>query len=92
VSYFKTLAPGVALLVVAVAAYADRPHHAPPQAAIDACTNAKAGAACTFTRPSRDGSGNGHTITGTCVTPPEQTVLACKPDHPAPHGDHPPPE
>jgi hypothetical protein len=82
------LLAAASLLVAAAVAYADHPHHAPPQEAIDACTNAKSGDSCTFTMPARDGSGSGHTITGTCDTPPEQTTLACKPDHPPPHGDH----
>jgi hypothetical protein len=89
------LAAAAALFVAGAVAYADHPrhHHAPPQEAIDACANAKSGDACTFTLPARDGSGSSHTITGTCGTPPEQTTLACKPDHPPPHGDHdrPPP-
>lgn len=92
-SHLKQIA-AASLLVAAAVAYADHPrHHVPPQEAIDACASAKSGDACTFTLPARDGSGSAHTINGTCETPPEQTTLACKPDHPPPHGDHdrPPP-
>jgi hypothetical protein len=86
------LAAATALTAIASA---DRPFpRKPPQQAIDACTNAKSGDACTFSMPARDGSGDAHTITGTCDTPPEQTTLACKPDHPLRHhrgSDDPPP-
>lgn len=91
-SRFTFLIPLVAFVAVASA---DRPPHRPhkpPQEAIDACASAASGAACSFTLPARDGSGSGVTITGTCDTPPDQTVLACKPDHPPPHdGEHHPP-
>jgi hypothetical protein len=97
VSQLRLLAAAV-LFVAGAVAYADHPRHrhAPPQEAIDACTNAKSGDACTFTLPARDGSGSSRTITGTCDTPPDQdaaTTLACRPDHPPPHGDpdRPPP-
>jgi len=101
VSQLRLLA-AAALFVAGAVAYADHPrhHHAPPQQAIDACANAKSGDSCTFTMPARDGSGSSHTINGTCETPPKHddetasTTLACRPDHPPPHGDHegPPPE
>ncbi|MFT3698980.1 MAG: hypothetical protein QM831_37890 [Kofleriaceae bacterium] len=87
---FAALVPLAAMLAVASA---DHPkHHGPPQEAIDACANAKSGDACTFTLPARGSDSTGPTITGTCDTPPKQTTLACKPDHPPPgHGDGPPP-
>jgi hypothetical protein len=98
VSQLRLLA-AAALFVAGAVAYADHPRHhrVPPQEAIAACASAKSGDACTFTLPARDGSGSGHTITGTSSTPPERTgettTLACKPDHPPPHGDRdgPPP-
>jgi hypothetical protein len=63
-------------------ARADRPpHHAPPQAAFDACASAKAGDACSVTL-------HDHTITGVCAAAPESSALACRPDHPP----GPPPE
>jgi hypothetical protein len=82
------LIPAAVLAAVTAIASADRPEpHKPPQAAFDACANAKSGDACSFSMPARDGSGAAHTITGTCDTPPEETALACKPDHP-PHHHH----
>lgn len=92
------LLAAASLLVAAAVAYADHPrHHRPPQEAIDACASAKSGDSCTFTMPARDGSGSSHTLTGTCESPPkeaETTTLACRPDHPPPHGGHdgPPPQ
>jgi hypothetical protein len=53
--------------------------HQPPQEAISACENQSQGAACSFTAP------NG-TISGTCLTPPNVTQLAC-----VPAGGHPNP-
>jgi hypothetical protein len=77
------LIPAGFLVAVTALASADRPSpRKPPQQAIDACANAKSGDTCTFSMPDRNGSGDAHTITGTCETPPEQTTLACKPDHP----------
>jgi hypothetical protein len=63
-------------------AYADRPPpHQPPQAAFDACAQAKAGDACSVTL-------HDHTITGVCAMAPDAQALACRPDHPP----GPPPE
>jgi hypothetical protein len=76
------LLAAVAPLFPLAAAYADHPeHHRPPQEAFDACANAKRGDACTITHRDR-------TITGTCDAPPDETALACRPDHPP----GPPPE
>jgi hypothetical protein len=44
----------------------------PPQAALNACANQSQGAACSFSTP------NG-TISGTCLTPPNQSALLCVP-------------
>ncbi|HEY4245091.1 MAG TPA: hypothetical protein VGM88_34985 [Kofleriaceae bacterium] len=74
-----------AALFVVPYAFADGDHHGPhgppPQAAIDACSSAKAGDACTF-------SMHDHSISGTCFAPPDGAALACRPDHPP----GPPPE
>ncbi|HEV8677341.1 MAG TPA: YHYH protein, partial [Candidatus Paceibacterota bacterium] len=43
----------------------------PPMAAISACANAQAGASCSFTD-------QGHSVSGTCKSPPDQS-LACVP-------------
>ncbi|NVB83420.1 MAG: hypothetical protein HOV81_33920 [Kofleriaceae bacterium] len=76
------LAGAVACALPIAIASADRPApHKPPQAAFDACANAKQGDACTVTH-------GDHTLTGTCQTFPDTTQLVCHPDHP--HG--PPPE
>ncbi len=45
----------------------------PPQEAVDACTSSAQGDACSFTLQ------NGNTIDGSCITPPNQNVLACAP-------------
>ncbi|MFN8413922.1 MAG: glycosyltransferase family 39 protein [Anaerolineales bacterium] len=45
----------------------------PPQEALDACSNATQGASCSFTTQ------NGNTINGSCITPPNLSVLACAP-------------
>ncbi len=45
----------------------------PPQQALDACASSAQGDACSFTQP------NGNTINGSCITPPNQNVLACAP-------------
>ncbi len=82
--------PAAALVLASAVAMADRPPpHKPPQEAFDACASAKAGDACSFSLPPRDGNGSAHTVSGTCDTPPEQTALACKPAHL--HGPPPPP-
>ena len=44
-----------------------------PQEAVDACASSTQGDACSFTLQ------NGNTIDGTCITPPNQNVLACAP-------------
>jgi 4-amino-4-deoxy-L-arabinose transferase-like glycosyltransferase len=44
-----------------------------PQQALDACANSTQGASCSFTTQ------NGNTINGSCITPPNQDVLACAP-------------
>lgn len=45
----------------------------PPQQALDACAGETLGAACSFDLP------NGAHITGTCITPPNSSQLACAP-------------
>ena len=45
----------------------------PPQQALDACASSAQGDACSFTQQ------NGNTINGSCITPPNQSVLACAP-------------
>jgi hypothetical protein len=70
------IATALAAVVPLAAADAEHPRH-PPKAAIDACVNAKAGDACSFTA-------RGHAIDGTCESPPGETALACRPDHPPP--------
>lgn len=45
----------------------------PPPAALEACQGKTQGASCSFTSP------NGNTINGSCITPPNQTSLACAP-------------
>lgn len=55
-------------------------HHKPPQEAIDACTNLKADDACSFKI-------HDHDVTGACkALPDDASQLACRPDHPPPHG------
>ena len=70
---------GVAGLAMADA---EHKHHKPPQEAVDACASAAAGDACAFKI-------HDHDLTGKCFAPPDQTVLACRPDHPPgpPPGD-----
>lgn len=51
------------------------PPRKPPQEAFTACTNLAEGDACSVKL--RD-----HTIAGTCEKFPDQTELACRPDHP----------
>lgn len=66
------------LLVLALpfaVARADHPHHAPPQAAFDACAKAKSGDACSVAL-------HDHTMTGVCVTAHASSALVCRPDHP----------
>ncbi|MBM4427171.1 MAG: glycosyltransferase family 39 protein [Chloroflexi bacterium] len=45
----------------------------PPPVALEACSGQTQGASCSFTTQ------NGNTINGSCVTPPNQTALACAP-------------
>ncbi len=45
----------------------------PPPAALEACTGQTQGTACSFTMQ------NGNTIDGSCITPPNQSELACAP-------------
>lgn len=45
----------------------------PPPAALEACANQTQGNSCSFT------TRNGNTIEGSCITPPNQTALACAP-------------
>ncbi|HEY1817751.1 MAG TPA: hypothetical protein VGG74_35665 [Kofleriaceae bacterium] len=60
-----------------------RHDHGPPQEAIDACTNLQVDDACSFKL-------HDHDVTGTCkARPDDSSQLACRPDHPPPHG--PPP-
>ncbi len=64
-------------LAIAAAEPGDRrgPPRKPPQEAFTACVNLAEGDACSVKL--RD-----HTISGTCEKFPEQTELACRPDHP----------
>ncbi|MFZ5446463.1 MAG: hypothetical protein ACOZQL_41125 [Myxococcota bacterium] len=57
--------------------------HGPPPEASAACQSSSAGAACSF-------SVDGHTVSGTCDTPPGASSLACRPAGMGRHG--PPPE
>jgi hypothetical protein len=66
----------LSMFLIPLIAAADHPRHHPPQAAIDACANAKRGDRCSVTI--RD-----HAITGTCDAPPD-APLACRPDGPPP--------
>ena len=65
------------------AAFADRgnerrpPPRKPPPEAFAACVKAKQGDACSVKLPDR-------TVEGTCELLPEQTDLACRPNHPPP--------
>jgi hypothetical protein len=77
----KLIASSLFLLALPLAAWADHPHHQPPQAAFDACASSHAGDACSVTF-------GDHTITGTCAAAPDSQQLACRPDHPP----GPPPE
>ncbi len=45
----------------------------PPPAALEACSGQTYGSSCFFTQP------NGITINGSCITPPNQSSLACAP-------------
>jgi 4-amino-4-deoxy-L-arabinose transferase-like glycosyltransferase len=45
----------------------------PPPAALEACADQNQGTSCSFT------TRNGNNIEGSCVTPPNQTALACAP-------------
>jgi hypothetical protein len=72
----------VALFVVGGVAEAD--HHAPPQAAFDACAKSKQGDTCSFT------GRNSKKLDGTCQTPRASTgsgsaaasaALVCRPSH-----------
>ncbi len=69
------LAAVAALIIPFTIASADRqgPPRQPPQEAVAACSNAKSGDACSFTRGER-------TVSGTCETPPDSSVLACRPE------------
>jgi 4-amino-4-deoxy-L-arabinose transferase-like glycosyltransferase len=51
----------------------DATRQGPPQQAVDACASSTQGASCSFTTQ------NGNTINGSCITPPNQNVLACAP-------------
>lgn len=77
----KLIAGSLLVLVLPFAiAYADRPHHQPPQAAFDACARSKVGDACSVTL-------HEHTINGVCSEAPDSKALVCRLGHP--HG--PPP-
>ncbi len=54
----------------------------PPAEALAACANSTQGAACSFTQP-------GHTVEGTCITPPNSSALACAPQGMIPLGQQP---
>jgi len=45
----------------------------PPQQAVDACTSSAQGDVCSFTQQ------NGNTINGSCITPPNMSILVCAP-------------
>jgi hypothetical protein len=77
----KLLASCLFVLALPFAIANAQGHHQPPQEALDACAQAKAGDACQVTF-------HEHTIDGTCGSVPDISALVCKPKHP--HG--PPPE
>lgn len=54
-----------------------RPPGPPPPEALQACSGAQAGAACTFQH-------DGHTVTGVCRPGPRGEPAACMPDRPPP--------
>jgi len=57
-----------------------------PQEALDACSNLKEGAACSFTL------GNGNMVKGSCIIPPNSNELACAPQGMIPQGQGQPPQ
>ncbi|MFT3773352.1 MAG: hypothetical protein QM820_48855 [Minicystis sp.] len=76
---------GLGILALAGSAGAQHPpHHAPPPEAFTACDGKAKGDACSVQI-------HDHTLQGTCDAPPNESRLACRPNHPPPpHG--PPPE
>jgi 4-amino-4-deoxy-L-arabinose transferase-like glycosyltransferase len=52
----------------------------PPPEALSACANSTQGASCSFTAQ------NGNTISGSCITPPNQSGFACAPQGMIPQG------
>lgn len=85
----KPLSLTVSMLLLAAPALAgDRgPRRGPPLEATKACASSSSGAACSFTV-------SGHTVSGTCEAPPDESAgLACRPSGPPPgHHRGPPPE
>jgi hypothetical protein len=51
-----------------------REHRGPPEAAFEACSNSVQGDPCSFEGRRSD------TVEGNCDTPPEEQILACKPE------------
>ena len=51
----------------------DGTRQGPPQQAVDACASSTQGDACSFTQQ------NGNTINGSCITPPNMSILVCAP-------------
>ena len=61
-------------LLTTTAAFAQqRPPRQAPQEALDACQGSSEGAACAFTSPRGE-------VTGECRTPPKEEQLACVPE------------
>jgi hypothetical protein len=67
--------PGSSTLACRPAHGPGGPHGPPPAESLEACASSSADAACSF-------SMGGNTLTGTCVTPPGSSTLACRPNHP----------
>jgi len=51
----------------------DGTRQGPPQEAVDACTSSAQGDVCSFAQQ------NGNTINGSCITPPNMSILVCAP-------------
>jgi hypothetical protein len=77
----SALAAGLALVALAGAEPPPGPPPGPPPEAFTACDGKASGDACSVTC-------HDHTMDGTCATPPNETKLACRPNHPP----GPPPE
>ncbi len=70
--YFSTITI-IALSIIAGSAVIAQARRGPPPEAIEACKTSREGAACTFQAP-------GHQVDGICISPPQDTALACAPE------------